>query len=97
MGPLIPLFWTSTDVCPGVQRHGGSPCLHALLLACNRSLRFTFGVTLADLLAPSMASELFSSTYLRTSIGATIEIRCSVEDKAKVHLDYNFYKILGWC
>ena len=23
MGPLIPLFWTSGDVCPGFQSHGG--------------------------------------------------------------------------
>ena len=37
---------------------------------------------------PRMAAELFSSTYLRTSIGTTIEIRCSAEDKAKVILQF---------
>ena len=35
------------------------------------SLRFTSGVTPADLLVASMAAELFSSTYLLTGIGGT--------------------------
>ena len=30
VGPLVPLFWTSGDVCPGVQSSGGSPRLHAM-------------------------------------------------------------------
>ena len=34
----------------------------------NRFLRFTFGVTPADLLAVSMTAEPFSSTYLQTTI-----------------------------
>ena len=29
--PLIPLFWTSGDICPGFQSQGGFPHLHALL------------------------------------------------------------------
>ena len=29
MGPLIPLFWTSGDVCPGFQSQGGFPHLCA--------------------------------------------------------------------
>ena len=37
--------------------------------ACNTILRFTSGVTPADILAASMAAKSFSSTYLQTSIG----------------------------
>ena len=29
VAPLIPLFWTSGDICPGFQCQGASPCLHA--------------------------------------------------------------------
>ena len=28
-GPLIPLFWTSGDICPGFQSQGGFPRLRA--------------------------------------------------------------------
>ena len=45
VGPLIPLFWTSGDVCPGFQSQGGFPCLHASLPVHNGFLRFTSGVT----------------------------------------------------
>ena len=48
MGPLIPLFWTSGDVCPGFQSQGGFSCLCASLPAHNRFLRFTSGATPAD-------------------------------------------------
>ena len=64
VGPLIPLFWTSGDICPGFQRQSGSPYLHASSPVCNNILRFTSGATPANLLASSMAAELFSSTYL---------------------------------
>ena len=36
---------------------------------CNRILSFTSGATPADLLTASMAADLFSFTYLQTSIG----------------------------
>ena len=36
VGPLIPLFWSSGDVCPGFQSKGGS-CLHAFLPALYSS------------------------------------------------------------
>ena len=45
MGPLIPLLWTSGDVCPGFQSQGGFPCLHASSPAHNGFLRFTSGAT----------------------------------------------------
>ena len=31
-GPLVPLFWTSGDICPGFQSQGGSL---ACFLACG--------------------------------------------------------------
>ena len=46
MGPLILLFWTPCDVCPGFQ----SPYLHAFSLACNGFLRITSGATPDDCL-----------------------------------------------
>ena len=45
VGPLIPLFWTSGDVCPGFQNQGGFPRLHASSPVHNGFLRFTSGVT----------------------------------------------------
>ena len=63
MGPLIPLFGTSGDVSSGFQSQSGQPysysCLAKVYLL--HSLRFTSGVTPVDLLAASMAAELFSS------------------------------------
>ena len=34
MGPLISLFWTSGDVCPGFQSQGGLTCM----LSCLRAI-----------------------------------------------------------
>ena len=58
-GPLILLFCTSGDVWAQFRSQGGFPHLHASLSACNTFLRFTFGITPADLLAASMAAKLF--------------------------------------
>ena len=82
--PLIPLFWTSGDVCPGFSSQGGSSCLHASSLAHNRILRFIFGATPADFLAVSMAAKPFSPTYLRTSTGGTL-YRLSYAGSAYFH------------
>ena len=35
MWPLIPLFWTSGDACPGLQCQGEFPGLYATSPACN--------------------------------------------------------------
>ena len=75
-GSLIPLFWTSGDICPGFQSQGGFSCLHALLPTCNEFIRFTPGTTV-DFLVASMVAELFQSTYLHTSIGGA-----QVQDQA---------------
>ena len=48
MGLLIPLFWTSGDVCLGFQSQGGFLHLRASLPVHNRFLRFTSGVIPAD-------------------------------------------------
>ena len=39
MGPRIPLFWTTGDVCPGVQSQGGSPRVRASSPVRNGFLR----------------------------------------------------------
>ena len=57
VGLLIPLFWTSGDVCLGFKIQGGFPRLCVLSLMRNGFLRFTSGVTPADLLATSMVAE----------------------------------------
>ena len=54
MGPLIPLFGTSGDICPGFQSQDGLACMLSCLHA---TLRFTSGATPADLLTASMAAE----------------------------------------
>ena len=54
MGPLIPPFWTSSDVCPGFQRQGRSL---AWFLTCV-ILRFTSGVTCADCIEHSISAEM---------------------------------------
>ena len=77
VGLLIPLFWISGEICPGFYTQGGSPCLLALSLACNRIIRFTYGATPADLLTANMAAKLFSSTYLQTSIGGAQDLDLS--------------------
>ena len=68
-GSLIPLFWTSGDVCPGFQSQCGSSHFHASSPAHNGILRLPSAATPADLFVDSMAAETFSSTYLWTSIG----------------------------
>ena len=56
VGPLIPLFWTVSKLeWAALFALGGGVCD-----ACY--LRFTFGAIPADLLATSMAAELFPST-----------------------------------
>ena len=66
VGPLIPLFLTSGDIFSGFQSQGQFPNLHASLPGY---LRFTSGVTPADLLVASMAAKLFHPLNLHTSIG----------------------------
>ena len=56
VGPLISLFWTSGDICPGFQSQGGSLAWKASSTACNAFLRFTSGATPANLLTASMAA-----------------------------------------
>ena len=53
VGPLVPLFWTSGELCAGFQ----SSCLHVTSPACHGFLRFTSGAKPANLLADSMAAE----------------------------------------
>ena len=66
VGPLTPLFWTSSDVWPGFQNQGGSHHLHATESSDSPLVQH-----LLVLLAASMAAKPFSLTYLWTSIGGT--------------------------
>ena len=64
VGPLIPMFWTSVDVCPRFQSQRWIPCLHAFSPVVT--LRFTSGVTPADCVdADSLAVEPFQSMHLQ--------------------------------
>ena len=54
--PLIPLCWTSGDVCPWFQSQSATPCLCTSSTVHNGFLRFTSGVTAADFLLDSMAA-----------------------------------------
>ena len=69
MGPLIPLFRTFGDICPGFQSKDGSL---ACFLACV-ILKFTSGVTPADCIEVSMAAEAFWSMYLQACPQALVE------------------------
>ena len=65
MGPLIPLFWTSGDVSCGFQSQSWKPYLYlaegrGVCVIC--SLRFTSGMTPADLLV--IATKPFSYMYM---------------------------------
>ena len=61
VGALIPLFWTSNDICPGFQSHSGSL---VCFLACV-ILRFTSGAKSADCTEVSMAAKPFGTHTCR--------------------------------
>ena len=44
LGPLVPLFQTSSDISPDFESQDRAPHLSALLAACDGYLRFTSGV-----------------------------------------------------
>ena len=56
VGPLIPLFWTSGDICTGFHKPMWMTCLHVSLPAYSGFLRFTSGVRPADLFTASIAA-----------------------------------------
>ena len=72
VGPLIPPFWTSGDVCPGFQSQGGSL---VCFLTCV-ILRFTSGMIPAHFIyiGVSMTAEPFQSTYLQMCPQALVEV-----------------------
>ena len=70
VGPLIPLFCTSGDFCPGLKSQGGS----LVCFLTSVILRFTSGVTPADCIEVSIAAKSFWSTYLQTCPQALVEV-----------------------
>ena len=88
MGPLISLFSASGATSSRFRNQSGQSYLHLVLkpewtalFALGRGihvtccLRFTSGVTPANLLAASMAAKPVSSTYLRADVGGAADER----------------------
>ena len=82
VGPLISLFWTSGEVCPGFKP--GYTSLKCLLLSCNGFLRFTSDVTSIDCIEVRMTAKLFRPTYLFTNPQAWMGVW--TQDKPNVPL-----------
>ena len=59
-GATDTLFWTSGGICPGFESQSGFPSLHASLPVCNELLRFTSGLTTAEL---SPGSNMHGSSH----------------------------------
>ena len=66
--PLIPLFQTSGDISSSFIGRVSS-LMNVLHICVTPSLRFTSGVTPADLLVASIAAKPFSSIHLLADIG----------------------------
>ena len=88
VGPLIPLFWTSGDVCPGFQSQGGS--LFVCFLTCV-ILRFISGSTPANLLVTSMVTNPFRSTHLQGCPQTLVGIRTHDRLSGQQHSALNVY------
>ena len=63
MGSLIPMFCTSGDISSGFQSQSEQTYLH-LAEGYMLHMRFTSGVTPADLLLASMAAKALFSIYI---------------------------------
>ena len=59
LGPLVPLFWTSGDVCSGYQSQSGQPYSHLaeVYMICSR--RFISGATPFPVYMASIAAGHF--------------------------------------
>ena len=62
LGPLVPLFWMSSDVSSGFQSQSGLPYSHCGGKHNVHSLRSTSGATHADLLAAGLPPVLSPHT-----------------------------------
>ena len=69
LGPLVPLFWISSDVSSGFQSQSGFCLIHYFCRGeCNvHSPSFTSGATLADLLAAG--TQLVTSPHACAEVG----------------------------
>ena len=75
VGPAIPQFWTSGDICPGFQSQGGSPHLHET----------EFLNSPADLLVASMAAKPFQSTCVTQGFaGLKFGIYCAAASQHEI-------------
>ena len=81
LGPLIPLFWISGDVCLWVLKPVWIPLLGSSLMY-NRFLRFTSCATPADLLVASMVAKLFHPcTCTKALVGLESRIKCAITSR----------------
>ena len=71
VGPLIPLFWTFDDICPGFQSQCGSPPPH--LHTCM--LHHLCATESSD--SPLVQPKSFSSMYLWTRPGSVVHAAAS--------------------
>ena len=62
LGPLVPLFWISSDVSSGFQSQSGLPYSHCGGKCNVHSLRSTSGATRANLLAAGLPPVLSPHT-----------------------------------
>ena len=67
VGPLMPLFWTFGDICPGFQSQGGSPHLHVLFACTQQNTRIDLWCNI--LLTPWQPSHSHPQTYKQALVG----------------------------
>ena len=72
LGPLVPLFWISSDISSGFQSQSGLPYSHCGGEHNVCSLRSTSGATHADLLAAGLLPVLPPHTIMMHLIGYKI-------------------------
>ena len=68
LGPLVPLFWISSDVSSGFQSQSGLPYSHCGGERNVHSLRSNFGATRADLLAALLQPVRSPHIYMNSRV-----------------------------
>ena len=91
---LIPLFWTSGDICPGFQSQYGSPRWQALSPVCNGFLRFTSDETPVDLVGGQHGSQAVSIHFLGHMCWWGLSQRSSLPLQARLR-SVDFYTIVN--
>ena len=93
VGPLIPLIWTSGDVCPGFQSQGESL---ACFLTCV-ILQITSGMTPADCIEVRMAAEPFQSMSTSIDGGSGLKLRTICAVSTVLYTIWPLQLSQSWC